>query len=334
MDNRTVSWRVALIGECMIELQKLPTGEMQQTFGGDTLNTAMYLSRLGAARGVRVSYISALGDDAFSKRMRAFWSGENVDHSLTRSIPGKLPGLYCIETDSCGERSFSYWRNEAAARDTFEGEEGAALLSRLDAFDAVYCSGISLAVLRQTGRARLLDRLERLRASGVMTVFDCNYRPRLWHGDDAPEKTAYPWYKLAMAAADTVFISRDEVRVLGLEPGMPSREICDAALALGAREVVLKDGGNDCVVARTGKMVSVPASRPDAVVDTTAAGDSFAAGYMLARRLGEEPENAAIRAHRLAACVVGYRGAVIPQAAMPDIFADVYPDCCIPRQEA
>ena len=35
--------RIALIGECMIELQHRADGSLQQSFGGDTLNAAVYL---------------------------------------------------------------------------------------------------------------------------------------------------------------------------------------------------------------------------------------------------------------------------------------------------
>ncbi|MDL2271717.1 sugar kinase, partial [Desulfovibrio sp. OttesenSCG-928-I05] len=213
-------WRVALIGECMIELQKSADGQIRQGFGGDTLNTAAYLSRIGAPFGTRVSYISALGEDGFSLAMRAFWSSEGIDHSLTRALPGRVPGLYFIELSPDGERSFSYWRGEAAARDVFEGDEGETLLGNLADFDAIYCSGISLAVLRETGRARLLARLRELHERGTRIIFDCNFRPILWKGDgtEKPETNALPWYREIMAVADLVFISRDEIQVLGLPP--------------------------------------------------------------------------------------------------------------------
>jgi len=55
------------------------------------------------------------------------------------------------------------------------------------------------------------------------------------------------------------------------------------------------------------------------VVDTTAAGDSFAAAYIGARRAGASPERAARTGHRLAGAVVRYRGAIIPRTAMPPI---------------
>jgi 2-dehydro-3-deoxygluconokinase len=53
------------------------------------------------------------------------------------------------------------------------------------------------------------------------------------------------------------------------------------------------------------------------VVDTTAAGDSFAAAYIAARLAGADPIAAAEAGHRLAGVVVCHPGAIIPRAAMP-----------------
>ena len=58
--------RVACIGECMIELRPAPGGLYSRGYGGDTLNTAVYLARLG----VETDYITALGDDSLSRRRR------------------------------------------------------------------------------------------------------------------------------------------------------------------------------------------------------------------------------------------------------------------------
>jgi 2-dehydro-3-deoxygluconokinase len=55
------------------------------------------------------------------------------------------------------------------------------------------------------------------------------------------------------------------------------------------------------------------------VVDTTAAGDSFAAGYLSRRLRGSTPEDATQFGNRLAARVIGHRGAIIPQDAMSDL---------------
>ena len=53
------------------------------------------------------------------------------------------------------------------------------------------------------------------------------------------------------------------------------------------------------------------------VVDTTAAGDSFAAAYVAARLVGADPIEAARAGHRLAGIVVCHPGAIIPRAEMP-----------------
>ncbi|PTU04499.1 ketodeoxygluconokinase, partial [Pseudomonas sp. HMWF031] len=105
--------RIALIGECMIELQHRADGSLQQSFGGDTLNTAVYLSRELAGAGT-VDYVTALGDDSFSDAMCQSWAEENIGLGMVQRLPGRLPGLYCIQTDAAGERRFLYWRNEAA----------------------------------------------------------------------------------------------------------------------------------------------------------------------------------------------------------------------------
>ena len=58
------------------------------------------------------------------------------------------------------------------------------------------------------------------------------------------------------------------------------------------------------------------------VLDTTAAGDSFAAGYLAARLHGLGPVSAARAGHHLAGRVVGYPGALIPRSAMPTPFKE------------
>jgi 2-dehydro-3-deoxygluconokinase len=57
--------KVACIGECMIELKQAEGGLFSRGYGGDTLNTAVYLARLG----VGADYITALGDDTLSAEM-------------------------------------------------------------------------------------------------------------------------------------------------------------------------------------------------------------------------------------------------------------------------
>src|ERR1700675_4386452 len=103
--------KVACIGESRIEL-KQAKGDCQgglysRDYGGDTLNTAVYLARLG----VGVDYITAVGDDPMSDEMLAGWAAEGVGTARVARLSGKLPGIYLIGTDEKGERRFFHWRD-------------------------------------------------------------------------------------------------------------------------------------------------------------------------------------------------------------------------------
>jgi 2-dehydro-3-deoxygluconokinase len=141
--------RVASIGECMIELRQAQGGPQTGTqgglysrgYGGDTLNTAVYLARLG----VDVDYITALGDDALSDEMIASWKAEGVGTKRVSRLAGKLPGLYLIQTDEKGERKFFHWRENSAARKLMHLPETEDLLNSLATYDLVYLSAITLS---------------------------------------------------------------------------------------------------------------------------------------------------------------------------------------------
>ena len=262
--------RIALIGECMIELQHRADGSLHQSFGGDTLNTAVYLRReLGDAGSV--DYVTALGDDSFSDAMCEHWHAEGLGLGRVQRLPGRLPGLYCIQTDAQGERKFLYWRNEAAVRDCFTTPAAEPVLAALPGYDVVYFSGITLAVLGDIGRERLLQALIEARQRGAKVVFDNNYRPRLW----ADVQTAREAYRRVLAAVDIALLTEDDERALfGYED---SEQVFAAYPSIA--EVVLKRGADACLIRCAGERFAVPALKVEKVVDTTAAGDSFSAAY-------------------------------------------------------
>ncbi|MCJ2048633.1 sugar kinase [Methylobacterium sp. J-070] len=301
--------RVACIGECMVELSERADGSLVRGFGGDTLNTALYLARLGVA----VDYVTALGDDVWSDEMAAAWAREGIGLRQVRRLPGRMPGLYIIRTDPAGERSFHYWRERAAARDLFAGPGAAGTRAALAAYDLVYVSGISLSLYGAGGRAALAETLAALRARGGRIAFDTNYRPRGWPDRDEARAA----FRAALAMADLIFASVEDLDWLFGAAGE-----AEVMRHRGRAEIVLKVSGGPGPVARVlhgADETAVPAGPVARVVDTTAAGDSFAAGYLAARLAGRAPEAAAAAAHRLAGAVIGHRGAVIPKAAMPDL---------------
>ncbi len=298
--------RVASIGECMIELKQAGSGLYSRGFGGDTLNTSVYLARLGVA----VDYITALGDDPLSAEMIAGWVAEGVGTGRVMRLPGKLPGIYLIGTDAKGERRFFHWRETAAVRSLLDLPETESLLQSLGEYDLVYLSAISIAIFRDEGRARLLAALRAARARGTRIVFDTNFRIRLWPDLDVARAV----YARAFEIADIVLASTEDLQLLYPDEG------ADALLArISANEVVLRLAEPASIVRAAGTtqiLRAEPVAAP--VVDTTAAGDSFAAAYIAARLAGIEPNDAARAGHRLAGVVVCHPGAIIPRSAMPD----------------
>ncbi len=303
--------KIACIGECMIELQETGPGQTKQTFGGDTLNTAIYAARLGDSLPLEVDYVTAVGRDTFSAKMIAFWEQEGVGSDLVLRQEGELPGLYYIELDEHGERIFHYWRSVAAAKRCFEYPGSPQILQQLEGYDAIYLSGISLAIYTKKSREALLERLKQLAARGVALYFDCNFRPHLWNTKDE----AIEVYKELYPISDTVFLTTDEAAALfgTYDTSRVHRELEN----YGAKESVIKDGDKPCSIHSEGKTIVVSAEKKVAVVDTTAAGDSFSAVYLVAKRFGCTAKQAAEKAHKAAAYVVCHKGAIAPKEYMP-----------------
>jgi 2-dehydro-3-deoxygluconokinase len=305
--------KIAVIGECMIELSQ-KGAEVSRGFGGDTLNTSVYIARQVNADDLEVHYVTALGEDNFSQQMLDAWQQENVHTELTQRLEHRLPGLYYIETDSTGERTFYYWRNEAAARFWLESDQAQAICAELAQFDYVYLSGISLAILNAASREKLMALLAQCRANGCKVIFDNNYRPRLWASREETQQV----YQQMLACTDIAFLTLDDEDLLWGEK--PVEEVIHRTQAAGVREVVIKRGADSCLVAIQGEStLEVPAVKlpKEKVIDTTAAGDSFSAGYLAVRLTGGSAEEAAKRGHLTASTVIQYRGAIIPKEAMP-----------------
>ncbi|MGY3884619.1 sugar kinase [Aeromonas aquatica] len=302
--------KIAIIGECMIELSESKAGIVRH-FGGDTLNTAIYLTRTNPE--LAVSYVTALGTDTMSDAMLTQWQQEGVHIELVQRLEHKLPGLYLIETDEQGERTFHYWRNDAAARYWLQGEDAGSICQQLQRFDWLYLSGISLAILPPADRANLLQQLALCRVKGVKIAFDNNFRPGLWESKEAAQQI----YSAMLALTDIAFLTLDDEFALWGDTQV--EQTLTRTRALGVGEIVLKRGAEPCLIVQSDKRDEIPAVQlaKDQVIDTTAAGDSFSAGY-LAKRLAKASTSEAARyAHLLASTVIQHRGAIIPHLAMP-----------------
>lgn len=290
--------KVACIGEPMVELSLDSAGETARVgFAGDVLNTAIYLKR--SAPDLAVSMVTRLGQDAFSDRMAAFIGAQGLDTAAITRDAERSVGLYAITTDGAGERSFTYWRGQSAARQMFA--DGFAVLQ---GFDVVYLSAITLAILPDVARAGLFGGLAKFRDRGGQVVFDSNYRPALW-----PDRaTARAAIAAAWALSDIALPSvDDEMAAFG---DADTAGVVARLKRCGVRQGALKRGADGPL--SLGDPVDATFAPATRVVDTTAAGDSFNGGYLGALLRGGSQAEAMRAGHDLARRVVGFRGAIMP----------------------
>jgi 2-dehydro-3-deoxygluconokinase len=298
--------RIVSVGEVMIEMARGGDGRFSQGCGGDTFNTAVYLAR----HGLDVAYATALGDDRYSDAIAALATAEGVGSDLILRLPNRLPGLYLIETDEAGERSFHYWRDTSPARDLFELADWNRIAEGLLNARLIYFSGITLSLYSNAGLGRFLAILEVARGNGAKIVFDGNYRPRGWKGDIQRTRTVFMETLKRVDIALPTF--DDEVLLWG--DASPEATV-ERMQAFGIAEIAIKNGPNSALVAAGGERDYVPVPEVVVPLDTTAAGDSFNAAYLAARLSGEKPVDAAAAGHRLASEVVRHRGAIMARTA-------------------
>lgn len=294
--------RVLAIGECMVEMAPRGDGAYTRNFAGDTFNTAWYLRRL-LPEAWSVDYCSAVGEDRISDHMLAFMQQAGIGTDSVGRISGRTVGLYMIELDN-GERSFSYWRGQSAAK--LLARDRDVLSAALARTDVALFSGITLAILSEEDRRNLLDALAEARRRGTRVAFDPNMRLRLW-----PD-VAVMCAAVAEAAevADIVLPSFDED---GQYYGETSPlETIARYRSAGASTIVVKNGvGRIHAEGREEGVVTFDPQPAVAVVDTTAAGDSFNAGFLSARLSGASLGDAIGGGAQVAAQVIGKRGALV-----------------------
>ena len=293
--------RTVVIGEGMLEL-RCQGENWQLGSGGDTLNTAIHLARYG----LDVAFLTALGkSDPFSDKLQDSWEREGVDPSLIVRVPQRNPGLYAITTDERGERSFSYWRENSAARAMFDQPDIDALFEKARDADLIVYSLISLAILPEKARQSLWALCRDVRKRGGRVAFDSNYRPALWASAEEA------------AAARDIAIQFADIGLPTLADEMALSQVRTASEVLhlwqkkGCSETIVKLGAEGCLLP-DGNVVAPPKQLKP--IDTSGAGDAFNGGYLAARLHGATIRDSVVIAQRLASWVIMQPGAIPAQS--------------------
>ncbi len=299
---------IAFLGECMVEVRPMSRDLARLGYGGDTFNSAVYLRR-ALDDGTDIRFVTAIGDDPVSDALAASWADERIGMSHVRRVRGSKSGLYFVHTDAAGERSFTYYRSDSAARTLFEDESDVVATTSAS---LVFLSGITVSLMGEAALARLGDALEAVRARGGVVAFDTNYRPAAWGGqvERAAERIT-----AVLAHVDVALPTFSDERLL-FGDRTPQESIARLH-ALGVAEIALKVSRDGSIVSSAGQSTHVPPVPVVEVVDTTAAGDAFNGGYLAIRLRGGDPTTAAVAGNAWGALAVQHPGAIVPIDARP-----------------
>jgi ribokinase len=288
---------VLVVGDLVTDVLVLPSGPLRpgsdtnaairMTGGGQAANTAAWLATAGAD----VTFACRIGDDPAGHGLLAELRDGGVRLSATVD-PGATTGTVVVLVDPSGERTML---PDRGANDRLTGADVDAALD-LGA-GHLHLSGYTLLGAGSHAAAR--HALAAARARGIRTSVDVASGALL--ADTGPERVL-GWLA---GAVDLVLANADEAAVL---TGHADPSAAALALAGPDRVAVVKRGGGGAVWAEGGEVVSVPAPTVT-VVDTTGAGDAFAAGLLAALAAGGGPVEALLAGVRLGSEVAARSGA-------------------------
>ncbi len=287
----TARGRIVVVGDVMTDVVAALSGPIAhgsdtparivRRGGGAGANVAAWLARAGAT----VTLIGRVGDDPEGRAAGEELRAEGVDARLAVD-PARPTGTCVVLVEPGGERSML---PDAGAN---AGLEAVALPD-----DAAHLHLTGYALLHPGSRPAARALLAAARSAGLTVSVDPSSAAPLVRAGAA---TVLEW----VHGADLLVPNRDEAAAL---TGVPDPRGAARALGAHAREVVVKLGAQGALWSDGDRQVRAPAVDVLAV-DTTGAGDAFAAGLLAARLAGAEPADALGAACSLAAEAVAREG--------------------------
>lgn len=272
MTAAAVARGVLTFGETMGVVAADTIGRLQHArgfsfgIGGAESNVAIGVARLGGS----ATWLGRVGADATGDLIEHRLRAEGVNAIVMRDP--SFTGLLVKHRRTGSLLHVDYHRAGSAGSRLTPADIPASTVREAG---ILHVTGITPA-LSTSARAAVFHAVETARAAGVAVSLDLNYRAKLWSRFDAA-----PVLRDLASRADIVFAGPDEAALV--VDGPPVEELA----ALGASEVVVKDGARGCSALIDGVQHRLPAL-PVSVVDPVGAGDGFVAGYLAERLAGAE----------------------------------------------
>lgn len=298
---REAVYDVTIIGAAIIDVLAAPVNEnvfsigsqpmdtIEMSFGGDALNEAVILSRLGK----RVQLITKVGDDEAGRRVLSFLEENHISSEGTVIQRGLRTGINIVLIDEKGNRHFLTNPSGSLRRLSFEDIEGhlddaAGIVS----FAGMFVSPLLTIPEMKRLFSRIKDKKDRILAVDMTKAKNGEVL------EDIQELLPY---------IDYIFPNEEEIALLTGERD-PKRN-ASLLIERGVKTAVVKCGERGCIIADSSGVRHIPAVKAEKCVDTTGAGDSFAAGFLWGISQGMDHESCGRLACAAASCIVEQYGA-------------------------
>jgi 2-dehydro-3-deoxygluconokinase len=268
---------ITTFGESMFRLST-PDGERFVTadslalhVGGAESNVAAAAARLGA----EAVWLSKLPESSLADRVVEEIDGHGVDVRVARG-EGRVGTYYLDAGGDPRGTEVVYDRAGAAVRSATPADLDVDAIRDADYF---LTTGITPA-LSETLAATTHDLLETAREAGTTTVFDPNYRAKLWSPAEARETLTD-----LLPLVDVLVVAERDARNVLDEAGTPAEIAAALAAAYEHETVVLTRGDEGSLAWHGGETVAQAAVEAD-THDPVGSGDAFVGGFLVARGEG------------------------------------------------
>ena len=252
------------VDKTVFEKGSMPVDSIRMRIGGDAINESTVLARLGH----RPMLTTVLGDDGVADFIEKHCEREGVLLHAARRVEMDT-GINAVLVGPDGERSFITNRNGSLRRlsagevlHVFETE--GFRQARLVCLASMFVSPL-LTIDDMT------EIFARARKAGKIVCADSTKRK---NGETLADAAC------ALEHLDYFMPNLEEARLL---TGLDSPEdVADALLEAGVKNVALKLGGEGCLLKNARERYAVPCYPVKKCLDTTGAGDTFAAALQAA----------------------------------------------------
>ena len=255
---------IITIGEVLVELSNNQSLEYADTldkyFGGDTIASAVAVSRLGG----KVGYITKVASDAFRDFLTGGLVSEGIDITTVTTNEG-YNGIYFVAGCETGKREFAYYRKKSAASTVTEKDIDEEYIKKAD---IVYATGITQSLSLSVKEA-VHKMYSIAKENGITTAYAPNFYSVFWSKEEAREA-----FEDIKDYIDIIFINLfyDANELWEIES---YDKIKDMLFDVGIKTVIIKSKEHSGYFVYSGNEKSFVPFYSNIKIDTTGAGDVF-----------------------------------------------------------